>query len=149
MAGPASLPVLHADQRLGHYLVPFFEVGSALHEERLSNVHEAEELLAAVGTEALDEVVVSEIFDDRPRCVLAQLFELVGFLDGRLGFFFLLFGRVFTLQRLPGKPAVATHGASDVARVGQALAPRVQWHAGIGPCGSAGHSTTGADIAAR
>src|SRR5881396_701424 len=52
IARPAAVLVLDAVQVVGDGLVPLLPFGAALNQQRLADVHEAEEFLAAVGTES-------------------------------------------------------------------------------------------------
>src|SRR5207302_7654047 len=67
LAGPAAVLVLNAREVIGHGLVPCFPLLAPLDDQRFADVHVAEEFLAAIGTEALDKLLVLESLDNGLR----------------------------------------------------------------------------------
>src|SRR5260370_1162050 len=76
MAGPAAVLVLNPLQVFRHLLVPLLPFFAALGQERLTDVHVTQELLAAVGAEASDELLVVQLVNQSFNRGFVGLFDL-------------------------------------------------------------------------
>src|SRR6266852_6114258 len=111
MAGPAAVLVLNPLEVFRHLLVPLLPFLAALGQEGLTDVHVTEELLAAVGAEAGDELLVVQFLDQPRDGRVVVLFDL-----GKVIQIFLGFGLIFLVGfaigedsfgfALPGKVGV-------------------------------------------
>ena len=94
LAGPAAVLVLNAHEVIGHGLVPCFPLLAPLDDQRFADVHVAQEFLAAIGTEALDKLLVLESLDNGLRRLLTGALGLGKTFQVGLGFLLIaLWGR--------------------------------------------------------
>src|SRR5207244_9153265 len=75
LAGPTAVLVLNPIQVLGHLLIPLLPVLAAFDQQRLADVHVAEELFAAIGAKPGDELFVIELLDQSSDSGLVCLFD--------------------------------------------------------------------------
>src|SRR5260370_34211382 len=95
LARPAAVLVLNAVEVVGDLLVPLLPFLAALDEKRFADVHVAEELFAAVGAEAGDELLVAQLLDQPLRGGFIGFLHLGEIVQVLFGFVFRFLGGAF------------------------------------------------------
>src|SRR5439155_3039907 len=113
LAGPTAVLVLNAIQVLGDLLIPLLPVLAAFDQQRLADVHVAEELFAAIGAKAGDELFVIELLDQSSDSGLVCLFDF-----GKMVKVFLGLGVVLLRGFSIDQDALGVHSAKPVGVAG-------------------------------